>query len=72
MIRVHIIGIGRFKSKMTVLQNNYGKMTILWSFSYNSFVIIFILKNRSLKFRSQDDRLVHQASMHGNHVVQDA
>ena len=62
MIRVHIIGIGRFKSKMTVLQNNYRKMT---------FVIIFILKNRSLMFRSQDDRLVHQACMHGNHVVQD-
>ena len=30
MIRVHIIEIGRFKSKMTVLQNNYRKMTILF------------------------------------------
>ena len=31
--------------KRTILQRNYTKMTILWSFSYNSFVKIHGKKN---------------------------
>ena len=30
--------------KGTILQRNYGKLTIPWSFSYNSFVIILVKK----------------------------
>ena len=30
--------IREFGFKVTILQRNYRKMTIIWSFSYNSFV----------------------------------
>ena len=30
--------VGEFCYKETILQRNYGKMTILWPFSSNSFV----------------------------------
>ena len=33
--------------KGTILQRNYRKMTIIWSFSYNSFVKFHVKKNEN-------------------------
>ena len=39
--------------KATILQRNYRKMTILWSFSYNSFVSIHCEKSYNMTITFQ-------------------
>ena len=69
MLYLGSIGMDRVISELcykgTILQRNYRKMTIKWSFSYNSFVKFHGTKI----WESQNDRVIIQFSVITRRVI---